>query len=490
MSGVFVSYKAEDRRRVAPLVQALEADGFAVWWDAHIGGGASWREAIEAELDRAACVLVVWSKRSVAPDGKFVRDEAARAQRRGVYLPVLLDNVEPPLGFGEVQALRLVGWRGSRTSERYAAVTNAVSAIIGGSTQRSIRGPRRALAVDRRLALGGGLAALGAAGFAGWFILEGQPNAASESLAVLPFANLSGDPSQAYFSDGLAEELRTALSRMPGLKVIGRVSSEKFRAADDVAAVARQLRVRNVLTGSVRRSDSTVRIAAQLIDGSNGVERWSESFDRPPGDVLAMQSDIAQKVAAALSLRLGHRSLATLLVGTTSNPQARDIYFRAVAVREFSHSEDNFREAVGLLDAAIKLDPHFAAAYAQKASTLADLTGSFAATPADFVRGYAEAATIARRAIALAPNLALGHGALSDALWGQLDFRAGLAEYGRALDLSPDDVDVLMGYSRLAAPIGQRRGAIAAAGKAADIDPLNAQGSRIARQRLLCRTPV
>ena len=109
--------------------------------------------------------------------------------------------------------------------------------------------------MDRRLALGGVLAALGAAGFAGWFILEGQPNAASESLAVLPFANLSGDPSQAYFSDGLAEELRTALSRMPGLKVIGRVSSEKFRAADDVAAVARQLRVRNVLTGSVRRSD-------------------------------------------------------------------------------------------------------------------------------------------------------------------------------------------------------------------------------------------
>ena len=83
-SGVFVSYKAEDRRRVAPLVQALEADGFAVWWDAHIGGGASWREAIEAELDRAACVLVVWSKRSVAPDGKFVRDEAregAKARR-------------------------------------------------------------------------------------------------------------------------------------------------------------------------------------------------------------------------------------------------------------------------------------------------------------------------------------------------------------------------------------------------------------------------
>ena len=359
MSGVFVSYKAEDRRRVAPLVQALEADGFAVWWDAHIGGGALWREAIEAELGRAACVLVVWSKRSVAPDGKFVRDEAARAQRRGVYLPVLLDNVEPPLGLGEVQALRLVGWRGSGTSERYAAVTNASfcnnrrldPTEHSSSETRSRSGPKTC--AGRRIG------SPRSSWVRGLVFLEGQPNAASESLAVLPFANLSGDPSQAYFSDGLAEELRTVLSRMPGLKVIGRVSSEKFRAADDVAAVARQLRVRNVLTG---RCGDPIRPSGSLLNSSMARmawERWSESFDRPPGDVLAMQSDIAQKVAAALSLRLGHRSLATLLVGTTSNPRARDIYFRAVAVRESSHSEDNYREAVGLLDAAIKLRPAF-----------------------------------------------------------------------------------------------------------------------------------
>src|SRR4051812_11399679 len=216
MSGVFVSYKAEDRRRGAPLVEALEADGPAVWWGAQIGGGGSWRGMIEAEIDRAACVLVVWSKRSVGPDGKFVRDEATRAQRRGVYLPVLIDSVEPPLGFGEVQTLPLIGWRGSRSDRRYEALVNAVRAIVGTTPQASLRAATPDFKVDRRVALGGGLAALGATVIAGWVALT--PKTVSESLAVLPFANLSGDPGQAYFSDGLAEELRTSLARLPGLK--------------------------------------------------------------------------------------------------------------------------------------------------------------------------------------------------------------------------------------------------------------------------------
>ena len=114
MSDVFVSYKAEDRPRVRPLVEALESDGLSVWWDAHIGGGDAWRDSIEKQLEDACCVLVVWSKRSVGPEGHFVRDEAARAQRKHVYFPVLIDRVEPPLGFGESQAISLIGWRGSQ----------------------------------------------------------------------------------------------------------------------------------------------------------------------------------------------------------------------------------------------------------------------------------------------------------------------------------------------------------------------------------------
>src|SRR5215212_9186426 len=101
MSDVFVSYKAEDRRRVRPLVEALQAEGFSVWWDVQIGGGAAWRHAIEAELNLAKCVIVIWSKRSASLEGEFVQDEATRAKVRRVYVPVLIDKVHLPLGFGE-----------------------------------------------------------------------------------------------------------------------------------------------------------------------------------------------------------------------------------------------------------------------------------------------------------------------------------------------------------------------------------------------------
>ena len=112
MSDVFISYKAEDRRRIRLLVEALQADGYSVWWDDHIGAGDDWRRTIEQQLDAARSVIVAWSKRSVGPGGRFVRDEASRAQARGVYVPVLIDAVQPPLGFGENQGTSLRGWKG------------------------------------------------------------------------------------------------------------------------------------------------------------------------------------------------------------------------------------------------------------------------------------------------------------------------------------------------------------------------------------------
>ena len=116
MADVFVSYKAEDRHRVRPLVTALEKDGFSIWWDAHLGAGQEWRDRIASELDAAKSVVVAWSEGSVGPLGRFVRDEAGRALRRGVYVPVKLDPVDPPLGFGETQAVSLIGWSGRRSA--------------------------------------------------------------------------------------------------------------------------------------------------------------------------------------------------------------------------------------------------------------------------------------------------------------------------------------------------------------------------------------
>jgi serine/threonine-protein kinase len=302
MVDVFVSYKAEDRRRVLPLVRALEEDGLSVWWDAHIGGGVDWRESIQEHLDSARCVIVVWSKRSVAREGRFVRDEASRAQRHQTYLPVRIDKVDPPLGFGETQAIPLTGWNGDRSDERYRAVLEAAKSILAGEHYAQKERVSGSIKVNRRTALAGaGAVAVAAVG--GWVFLRSAAARASNSIAVLPFANLSGDPAQSYFSDGIAEELRSALARIPKMKVMARTSSEKVRD-DDIQTAATKLDVDHILTGSVRKSPSTIRISTQLVDGKTGLEQWSEAYDRPAGDVLDVQTDIAAKVASALSLRL------------------------------------------------------------------------------------------------------------------------------------------------------------------------------------------
>ena len=277
---IFVSYKAEDRPRLLPLVAALEAEGFTVWWDAHIGSGAHWREDIQEHLEAAKCVIVVWSKRSVGPDGDFVRDEANRARKRGAYLPVRIDLVEPPLGFGEVQSISLKGWKGDRSDPRFTTLAEAARRCIAGEDIAHVSlGDRGAISRRTAIAAGAGVAAMSIASVGGW-LLFGRPTGNDKRIAVLPFANLSGEQEQAYFAEGIAEELRSALSRI-GLEVIGRASSDAVKYLDTKAA-ASKLKVANILTGSVRRSPRTIRINAQLVDGESGVQRWAQSYDRKP----------------------------------------------------------------------------------------------------------------------------------------------------------------------------------------------------------------
>ena len=470
MSDVFVSYKAEDRRRVQPLVEALEADGLTVWWDAHIGGGDAWRETIQEHLDAARCVIVIWSKRSIGPEGRFVRDEAGRAQRRGVYLPIRIDAVEPPLGFGETQALPLRNWRGDRSDARYRAVHRAVHAIIAGETHDGVIPLAHEHGVARRLVIGGGTAAVAAAGIGGWFLFKPSSAAAAGSIAVLPFANLSSDPNQAYFSDGLAEELRSALSRA-GLEVVGRTSSEAVKNADAETA-SRKLGVANILTGSVRRSPSTIRVNATLIKGSDGLQRWSQEYDRKPGDELTIQSDIAQNVAEALSVTLGKAAKAALTLGGTSNAAAQDLYLKANAVLRTDDSEAGYRQAIGLLDSATTLDPKFANAFALKSLALNFMTGSTTGA-GSFDSGYAQAAMFARQAIALAPTLAAGHTALATVYQFQLNLPGALEEYRKAAAFPDITVLALLQEVIFLTRMGAFSTALEISRRAEKKDPLN-----------------
>lgn len=470
MSDVFVSYKAEDKRRVRPLVEALEADGYSVWWDEQIGGGATWRHAIETELNSAKCVLVAWSKRSVAPEGTFVQDEATRAQQRHVYVPVLIDKVHLPLGFGETQALPLVGWKGNRSDPRYQAVLTAVRRIAGEGAgdvvQTRIEG-----GVDRRLVLGSGVAVVAAAGFGGWALLKPGEATAANSIAVLPFANLSGDPAQAYFSDGIAEELRSALARLAGLKVVGRTSSEAVRN-EDAETASRKLGVPNVLTGSVRQSPATIRVSAQLIDGKNGIERWSQSYDSAPGDAIQIQTEIAENVARALSIALGSAGRAALTVGGTQNATAQDLLLQArELMRNFS--QGSFRRAIGMLDAAIALDPNYAQAYALKAIAQLVLANRHSRSGAELARSRAEALRNAQKAVEIAPKLPVGHGALAEIYRSTLQLSAAYRQHKRVMQLASGDPDELASYALFLAAMGRADEALRVADRAVALDRLN-----------------
>ncbi|QKS31373.1 MAG: toll/interleukin-1 receptor domain-containing protein [Candidatus Accumulibacter similis] len=157
MADCFVSYKREDRGRVEGIVAALRDAGHSVWWDADVGGGARWRETIAAELEAARCVLVCWTSDSVGPAGTYVREEAERAKHRGVLLPLLLDRVAPPFGFGEVQALDLVDWDGRLQSPQWQVVLRATEAMLEG------KAPPAAAVRRRRRAWTGGVVAAGLA---------------------------------------------------------------------------------------------------------------------------------------------------------------------------------------------------------------------------------------------------------------------------------------------------------------------------------------
>ncbi len=450
MTDLFVSYKSEDRARVAPLVAALEADGVGVWWDAHIGGGSAWRDTIESELNAARGVLVVWSERSTGLGGSFVRDEATRSLRRGAYLPVRIDPVEPPLGFGETQALSLIGWKGDRGDPQYQALLATVRAVIAGTPRPIPPAYQPKRGIDRRLAIGGGAAAVAVAGAGGWWALH-RGGAPGDSVAVLPFDNLSGDPAQAYFSDGIAEELRDALTRIAGLKVAGRSSSELMRDADGPTAAAK-LGVANILSGTVRRGAGLIRINAELVDGVSGLTRWSQAYDRPIGDALAIQSGIAESVAGALSIALGKAQKVLLTVGGTSNPAAQDAYLRGVELGRKNKIEAALKE----YDAAISADPGFAKPYAGRAGNRAGLAGSILGGGA-LRAALASAEADARRAIALAPGWAPAYAALGLVLQQRLDLRGAREANDAAYKASPGDALVLRKMGDFLAVLGDDR---------------------------------
>ncbi len=259
------------------------------------------------------------------------------------------------------------------------------------------------------------------------------------SIAVLPFANLSADPQQEHFADGMTEDLITTLSKVSGVFVIASNSVFTYKGKRvKVQQVSRELGVRYVLEGSVRKSGDRMRVTAQLIDAAGGHHLWAERYDRELKEVFALQDELTQKIVTALEVKLTEGEQARIRRQTTANVEAWETYSRGVEQDRRSSRESN-AEAQRLYEKAIALDPKFAAAYAALAfSHASDARLGYSPSPA---RSLERAAELAQKALALDESLADGYAALSYVHLTKRQHQAAVAAAERAIALSPNGAD-------------------------------------------------
>jgi eukaryotic-like serine/threonine-protein kinase len=297
----------------------------------------------------------------------------------------------------------------------------------------------------------------------------GAPVAASlsptRSILVLPFTDMSEKKDQEYFSDGLSEELIELLGKTPGLRVIPRTSSFYFKGrAETLETIAAQLRVANVLEGSVRKSGNRLRVTAQLIRADTSEQLWSETYDRDLRDVFKVQDEIAGAVVSALQVKLAPGQQAANL-HRTSNPEAHNQYLLG---RQF-FDRGNFQRAAQAYRKAVELDPRYAAAYAELAiveSYLADHTGDEA--------GQQQALVAADKAVELAPDEAAVYAARGYLRARRWDWSGAEANFEKALAYDSANSTLQWRYAALLGALGRLPDAVAAAKKATELDPLSA----------------
>ena len=299
------------------------------------------------------------------------------------------------------------------------------------------------------------------------------PQADARSLAVLPFANLSGDSANQYFSDGISEEILDAVARIPGLRVAARTSAFALRGTTlDTRAIGRRLGVRHVLDGSVERSAGRVRVRARLADAADGVQLWSEKYDRDVRDVFALQDEISTAIATALAAELGGAAV-TPTAGGSQDPEALDAYLRGREALRRRSGAQGLLEAAEHFARATRRDPKFARAWAGLASARVLLPEfEVGGSSRDAAAGAQDAID---RALALDSASAETHMALGYLQKSyRYDWAGAEASYRRALELSPNDPTAHQWIGELFAALGRPAEGISEIQQAARLDPESA----------------
>jgi adenylate cyclase len=303
----------------------------------------------------------------------------------------------------------------------------------------------------------------------------------AKSIAVLPFENLSGDPNNAYFTEGVQEEILTRLSKIADLKVISRTSTQRFKSSpDNLPQIAKQLGVANILEGSVQKAADQVRVSVQLINAASDAHLWAESFDRKLTDIFAVETDIAKAIAETLRVRLTGAEQQQLAKRPTENLKAFQYYMQGRAYTQRRTRED-LLTAVRYCEKAIEEDRNYALAYTCLADAYSQLGTYGYIAP---IEGRRKAEEGARQALALDENLAEAHAALGSAYaqFDPTDFSLGDRELRRAIQLSPSlaIAHQYLGFSLVRQ--GRLDEALDELLKARELDPLS---SAIARTAVL-----
>ncbi|HEY6598599.1 MAG TPA: TIR domain-containing protein [Pseudomonadales bacterium] len=500
---VFMSYASEDRERVRPLVDALKARGWSVWWDREVIPGDGFEARIEQALADARCVVVVWTAASAASE--WVHAEAHDGLDRHVLVPLMLERVRLPLAFRHKDAAQLFDWRGDPGHPEFPRLVRAIEGTLAGrAVEPEFRPPAEPKASTRtRWWLVGAIVA-SIAIFAAWWLTDRRDEGVAvpqNSLAVLRFVNL-GSPADDYRSVGLSIELLDLLTRLHELQVAAQISS--FAARGDAAEIRRQLLVRYVVEGSYRQDDDGIAVEAQLVDTQTGYRLWSESIKGGADALVDAPLVIARRVVTSLDVTLSDESLQQLRTAPTANVQALDRYLsgnellrapvdaetlaaaekafldavaldpsfampyaglcrvhliqyqRGLDVERFTAAEDNCRRTLSLN--AVQADPYkalgdlyLASGRLDDAQAQYETAKRLSSRDAEAVIGLAQVAVRRgntldaerefRHAVALEPHYWRTHGALGGFLFGSGRFDEAVAEYERLTELDATHLD-------------------------------------------------
>jgi adenylate cyclase len=398
VADIFVSYSRQDQDKVAPLVAGLLAEGWSVWWDPEISPGEEFDALISQELEVAKTLIVVWTPRSVV--SRWVRGEARDAADRGVLVPVRFENAKLPIDFRAVHATDLDDWKEDTQSVSFRSLCKALEAKLGPPAPAGRQ-------------------------------LEAQQKKPQVSVCVLPFANMSGDPEQEYFSDGITEDIITDLGKVSALSIVSRNMAFSFKGATGgVGDIGKLTKASYVLVGSVRKAGDRVRITAQLIDASNDAQVWGERYDRQLSDIFALQDEISKAIVSALRLTLLPAEKNALEQRSTTNAEAYKLYLMA---RQFwlLDNERNNEVVIRICRHVVELDPNYAQAWATLA--LAQWNLFWQTNLAD-----EDMDVPAGRALALGPHLPDAHAAVAAVHRSRGDFAGGLQACNRALEIDPN----------------------------------------------------